>query len=141
MSDTEALKSLHTTLIDAAMGYETAIADAQDPAMKAIFQKLSSLHAKAHADVHAILTSQGERPDESGSFLSLVHKTVISVRSAVMGLDASSLPSFVDGEERIVGAYDKAIAGTNASDTALATLRGDRQALVAAIAEMKAVAA
>ena len=141
MPDTESLKSLHTTLIDAEKGYETAIADAEAPEMKAIFEKLSALHAKAHADVHAILLAKGERPDESGSFLSTVHKTVISVRSAVKGLDRSSLPSFADGEERIVGAYDRAIDDTGASDPALDTLRGDREALVAAIAQMKAQAA
>jgi uncharacterized protein (TIGR02284 family) len=141
MSDIDALKSLHTTLIDAEEGYETAIKDAEDPRMKAVFERMSALHARAHADVHAILLSKGERPDESGSFLSLVHKTVISVRSAIKGLDAASLPSFVDGEERIVGAYDKAMEATDSSDSALETLSRDRQTLVAAIAQMKAQAA
>lgn len=141
MADTESLKSLHTTLIDAEKGYETAIADAEAPEMKAIFEKLSALHAQAHSDVHAILLAKGEHPDESGSFLSVVHKTVISVRSAVKGLDRSSLPSFVDGEERIVGAYDQAIADTGASDVAADTLLKDREALIAAISELKAKAA
>jgi len=141
MSDIEALKSLHTTLIDAKKGYDTAIQDAEDPRTKAIFERMSSLHARAHADVHAILLAKGERPDESGSFFSLVHKTVISVRSAVTGLGATSLPSFVDGEERILGAYDKAIEATASSDPALETLHKDRQMLVAAIADMKAEAA
>jgi uncharacterized protein (TIGR02284 family) len=141
MPDTESLKSLHTTLIDAEKGYETAIADATAPDMKALFERLSALHARAHADVHAILLEKGERPDESGSFLSLVHKTVISVRSAVKGLDRSSLPSFADGEERILGAYDQAIADAGPADPAVATLRRDREALAAAVAEMKAKAA
>ena len=141
MPDTDSLKSLHTTLIDAEKGYDTAIADAEASDMKATFGALRALHAKAHADVHAILLAKGERPDESGSFLSLVHKTVISVRSAVAGLDRSSLPSFVDGEERIVGAYDLALADVGASDPASETLRKDRDALVAAISEIRAKAA
>ena len=33
-----------------------------------------------------------------------VHKTVISVRSAVSGLDQEALPAFAEGEERIVEA-------------------------------------
>jgi uncharacterized protein (TIGR02284 family) len=141
MPDTESLKSLHTILIDAEKGYETALADAKTPEMKAIFERMSALHAKAHSDVHAILLAKGERPDESGSFLSVVHKTVISIRSAVKGLDRSSLPSFADGDERILGAFDRAIADTGASDPAVGVLRKDREALVAAIAELKAKAA
>jgi uncharacterized protein (TIGR02284 family) len=141
MSNIEALKSLHTTLIDAQKGYDTALKDAEDPKTRAIFETMSALHANAHADVHAVLLAEGERPNDSGSFLSLVHQTVISVRSAVKGLDATALPSFIEGEERIVGAYDKAMEATASSDPALETLHKDRQILVAAIADMKAEAA
>ena len=141
MSGTESLKSLHTTLIDAEKGYETAIRDAQAPDMKAIFEQLSALHARAHDDVHKILIGRGERPDESGSFLSVVHKAVISVRAAVAGLDRTSLPSFVDGEERIVGVYDRAIAETTAADPAREALQSHRRSLLAVIADMKAKAA
>jgi len=141
MPRTESLKSLHTTLIDAEAGYDEALKDAEAPEMKSLFEKMSSLHERAHADVHAILLDKGERPNESGSFLSLVHKTVISVRSTVSGLDRSSLKSFAEGEERIVGAYDKAIEEIGASDPAVGKLRKDREALVTAIGEMKQRAA
>lgn len=77
-----------------------------------------------------MLLARGESPDESGSVLSLVHKTVISVRSALTGLDRSSLTSFMDGEERI-----------DETGPASQTLRSNRQALLAAIADMRAKAA
>jgi len=141
MPDTESLKSLHTVLIDAEKGYETAIADAEAPDMKAIFERMAALHAKAHSDVHTILLAKGESPDESGSFLTVVHKTVISIRSAVKGLDRSSLPSFADGDERILAAFDRAIDDAAVADPAIETLRQDRQALAAAVAELKAKAA
>jgi uncharacterized protein (TIGR02284 family) len=141
MRDTQSLKSLHTTLIDAEEGYHTAIRDAEAPDMKAIFEKLAALHGRGHADVHGMLMEAGERPNESGSFLSLVHKTVISVRSAVKGLDRSSLPSFADGEMRIVEAYDKALADMPLSDPARSRLLRDREELEAAITEMRAKAA
>jgi len=141
MSYNEPLKSLHTKLLDAKNGYETAIADAETPEMKALFERIASLHERAHADVHAILLAKGEHPDESGSFLSLVHKTVITVRSATTGLDRASLPSFADGEERIIQAYDRAIAELGTSDPSGGTLRMHRDALSAAIAEMKQLAA
>ena len=140
MAEHDALKSLHTTLIDAEKGYVTAIADAQEPQMKAIFERLAALHAHAHGDVHAILRGLGEQPDENGSFMALVHKTVISVRSAVAGLDRSALPSFIDGEQRIVSAYDEAIAAAPGADY-VRTLESDRRALLGAIDEMKAKAA
>jgi uncharacterized protein (TIGR02284 family) len=140
MTATDSLKSLHTVLVDAEKGYETAIEDAQDAQVKAAFETFSALHARAHADVHALLVAQGESPDESGSFLSIVHKTVISVRSALAGLDRSSLPSFLDGEERIVQAYDKAISDAGSTGPAYEALTRDRQALVAAIADVRALA-
>jgi uncharacterized protein (TIGR02284 family) len=141
MPSTEALKALHTSLIDAEKGYQTAIADATDPQMKSTFRSLETLHERAHSDIHDILVANGESPDESGSFMAAIHKTVISVRSAVTGLDRSSLKSFADGEERIVEAYDKAIVESAGAGNAPEILRRHRQALVAAIADLKAKAA
>ena len=44
MMDTASLKSLHTALIDAEEGYETAITDAEGPEMKALFEEIRDLH-------------------------------------------------------------------------------------------------
>ncbi len=109
MPSYEALRSLHASLIDAEKGYEEAIKDAEVGDIKVIFEDMRALHRRAHDEVHAMLLSKGQQPDELGSFMSLVHKTVISVRSALTGLDRSSLESFASGEEHIVSAYDKAI--------------------------------
>jgi hypothetical protein len=59
----------------------------------------------------------------------------------VKGLDRTSLSSFADGDERILAAFDRAIEDAGASDPAVDTLHADREALVAAIAELKAKAA
>ena len=141
MNSADSLKSLHTTLIDAEKGYETAIRDADEPQMKATFEKMAALHARAHADVHAILLAKGEKPADAGSFLSLIHKTVISVRSAITGLDRASLPSFADGEMRIVEIYDRAREEASLSGSETETLGWNRQALLAAIADMRAKSA
>ena len=140
MAETQALKSLHTTLIDAQEGYKTAIADAKAPDMKALFQSVSDLHARAHSQIQALLLEAGEKPDESGSFLQLVHKTAISVRSAVAGLDRSSLSSFIDGEERIVKSYDEAIAEAGPNGETGRVLQRHRDALTAEIQRMRALA-
>ena len=86
-----------------------AIKDAQKPYLVAMLQRAKLLHEKAHANIHAILSARGATPDDKGSFMSTVHETVISVRSAVVGLIKGSLSSFASGEEGIIEAYDKAI--------------------------------
>jgi uncharacterized protein (TIGR02284 family) len=135
--DTTSLKSLHTALIDAEQGYDTAVRDAEDPEMRALFEELRALHQEAHADVHAILVGKGEQPDETGSFMSMVHKTVISVRAAITGLDRPSLASFASGEERILKDYDAAIEETRADAPVVDRLRRHRDALQEVVSRMK----
>lgn len=137
MVDTTSLKSLHTALIDAEEGYDTAVKDAEGPEMRAIFQELRALHQEAHADVHAILVGKGEQPDEAGSFMSMVHKTVVSVRAAVTGLDKPSLTSFANGEERILKDYDAAIEESRGDAPVVDQLRRHRNALQEVVSRMK----
>lgn len=140
MTTDDALKSLHTALIDAGKGYVVAEKDAESPELKRIFQKMSALHEQAHAQVHAILAAKGEKADDAGSFMSTVNKAVVAVRAAVTGLDRRSLSSFASGEERIVADYDKAIEAHAAEVEVVETLRRQRSSLVEMIAEMKSLA-
>jgi uncharacterized protein (TIGR02284 family) len=137
VADTASLKSLHTALIDAEEGYDTAIRDAEGPEMRALFEELRALHSEAHTDVHAILVGEGEQPDEAGSFMSMVHKTVISVRAAITGLDIPSLSSFASGEERILQDYDAAIEERRDDAPAADRLRRHRDALQEVVSRMK----
>jgi uncharacterized protein (TIGR02284 family) len=140
MTENPSLASLHTAIVDAHNGYEEAIRRAELPELKVIFQRLNALHETARAELHKALLARGFTPDESGSFMSTVHKTVISVRSVVAGLDAESLSSFASGEERIVEEYDKAI-DDNASDESLVALLERQEAkLKSAISDMRATA-
>jgi uncharacterized protein (TIGR02284 family) len=133
----DALRSLHASLIDAEQGYDEAVKDAENVNMKAIFEKLRSLHQQAHDEVHALLLSKGEKPNEAGSFMATVHKTVISVRSAVTGLDQKSLASFASGEEHIVSAYDKAIEESRQDAPAVDKIKQQRARLAAMIARLR----
>ena len=137
MSNTDALKALHTALIDAEKGYDEAVKDADAAEMKALFENMRSVHHQSHNEVHAILLSKGEQPDESGSFMSLVHKTVISVRSTVTGLDRPSLHSFASGEEHILSAYDAAIRENQSDAAAVDKLTQRKNRLVEMVARMK----
>jgi len=136
----ESLLTLHTALIDARQGYKTAIEKAETPHLADLLRSVDRLHASAHADVDRILSAQGERPDEDGSMMGTVHEAVVTVRSAVIGLDEGSLSSFASGEENNVEAYDDAIADAPSEDVRQ-VLVGHRDALAAKIQDMKRQAA
>jgi hypothetical protein len=108
MAESASMMELHAILVDACKGYDEAIQAAEKPQLKALFEKAKSVHEKAHAEVHAILSARAANPDYEASFLTPVHKVAISTRAAGMGPE-SFLSSFVSGEGGIVEAYNKAI--------------------------------
>jgi uncharacterized protein (TIGR02284 family) len=132
----ESLKKLHTDLVDNRNGYEEAVKDAEPP-LKAFFAEMVALKEKDHAELHGALSRLGEKPDEDGSFMSTVHKTVISVRAAVTGLGTNALSSFVMGEEQIVDAYDTALKDFASDPEIGATLTRQKATLLTKIAQMK----
>jgi uncharacterized protein (TIGR02284 family) len=130
------MKSLHTTVVDARKGYEEALKDAEGKGLTPLFRDMIALH-QSHADALAAdLARHGEKVDDQGSFLSTIHRTVISIRSLFGGLDESILPGLIDGEERVLGYYDEALTDCPPSETAM--LSAQRSALNAKINEMKA---
>ena len=108
-SITEELKSLHTAAIDARNGYEEALHDAEGKGMTPLFHEMIALHTKNANDLAAELRKAGEQADDDGSFMSAIHRTVMSVRSMFGGLDDSVLPGLIDGEKRNVAHYDDAL--------------------------------
>ena len=136
----EKLSRLHTALVDARAGYKTAIEDAETAEIKALLQQVDAVHAAAHADIDKALLAHGEKPDEDGSYMSTVHRTVISVRAALTGIDENTLSSFASGEERIADLYDDAIE--HEADPATADMLGyHKSRLAGMITRMKKVAA
>ena len=134
----DSLKKLHTSLVDNQKGYEKAVEDAE-PNVKSLFGEMAALKEKDHAELHAGLTKLGEKPDESGSFMATVHKTVIGVRAATTGLGTNSLSSFVMGEKQVVDEYDKAIEECSSDRDLVATLIRQKNTLLAKIAEMERI--
>ncbi|MBC7584208.1 PA2169 family four-helix-bundle protein [Tardiphaga sp. vice352] len=102
------LKSLHTASIDARNGYQEALEDAEGRGLTTLFRDMIAVHNRHADELGAALTDAGEKPDEGGSFMSTVHRTIMSVRSLFDGLDESVLPGLIDGEERNVGKYEDA---------------------------------
>jgi uncharacterized protein (TIGR02284 family) len=103
------LKSLHTTLIDSRNGYDEALQDAEGKGLTDLFRDMIALREHDAEALKTHVIALGEQPNEDGSFLSTVHRAVISVRSLFQDLDERILPGLIDGEERIRGYYDEAI--------------------------------
>jgi len=130
----DSLKSLHTALVDSRNGYEEALEDAEGKGLTPLFRDMIALRNKHAAEIAEHLRALGEKVDNEGSFMSTVHRTVISIRSVLTGLDDSILPGLIDGEERIIVYYDEAIAESPEYDT----LVRQREAVSAKVAEMRA---
>lgn len=130
------LATLHTAIIDARAGYGKALEQAEDPGVIERLRAVDALHQSAHADIHRMLGSHGETPDDDGSLMGSLHKAVVTTRSAILGLDDASLASFASGEERNMQVYDEAIAEMS-DPSQRAVLQKHRDALAAEVTAMK----
>ncbi len=131
------LTKLHTTLIDTERGYEEAIKDAGESNLIPLLREMRDLHSRHHTELHYILLGMGVTPDDSGSFMSIVHKVVIDMRAAITGIDEKTLPSFIDGEENIVDLYRDALQESQSEPTTVEILNRQKQALEEQISKMK----
>jgi uncharacterized protein (TIGR02284 family) len=135
------LKTLHTHAIDARHGYEEALQDAEGRGMTPLFREMIALHDTNAGELASVLARFGELPDESGSFMSTIHRTIISLRSLFGGLDESVLPGLVDGEKRNVSAYVKALTRQDFEPEVRVLLEQQKHRLDAAILSMDAMEA
>jgi len=131
----EALAALHTTLIDSRLGYEEALKDAGNRGLVTLFQEMIALRQAAAIELERFLRQAGLQPEADGSFLSTVHRTIISLQSLFNDLDESILPGLIDGEKRILGYYDDALKSATGEEADV--LSRQKQEVVDRIAEMQ----
>ena len=141
MATVDAIKTLHTSMIDTRRAYEKAAAETELPELKAFFGEMVALRQKDHEQLHRVLTEMGEKPDEDGSFMSTVHQAVIGARSAITGVGKGSLSAFAKGEENIVKEYEDALGQSDIHQETTSLLEHQKAALVERISQMKALAA
>jgi uncharacterized protein (TIGR02284 family) len=103
------LKSLHTCAIDARNGYQEALKQADGKGMTPLFREMMELHERNAAELARALARDNEVADEEGSFMTVVHQTIMDVRSMFDGLEESVLPGLIEGEKRNVSKYHDAI--------------------------------
>jgi len=133
------LIKLHTTLIDAQQGYEQALKDTNDSHIANLSRSMIALREQHHIELHGALLEAGATPDDSGSFMSTVQRVVIDIRSTVTGLDTGALPSFIRGEEQIIGLYDDALREARGELRTVDILTRQKAALQEKVLDMKSM--
>jgi uncharacterized protein (TIGR02284 family) len=134
------LKDLHTSLIDARSGYQEGLKDAHGLGLTPLFSDLIALHSK-HADaIAAQLKRLGAPSNDRGSYMGTLDRAVMKLSSLFTKLDEKFLPNLIDGEQRVLVHYDKAIEASSPGNAEYAVLIGQRDALRQRIAAMKAQA-
>lgn len=134
----DSLKSLHTGAIDARNGYKEALDEAGGKGVTHLFRDMIDLHDGHAGELARELIKANEIPDETGSFMTVVHKTIMDVRSLFNGLDESVLPGLIDGEKRNIAKYDEAIKVAKAPSNVAGMLIQHRDGILQEIARMQA---
>lgn len=141
MSDTtDALQSLHTALVDSREGYEKALDLAEGKGLSPLFREMIALRTQHAVEIDQHLVAHAAAAGDGTSFMATVHRTVIGIRALFTELDESILPGLIDGEKRVVGDYDDAIATVSSGSPEHATLIAQRAVLLEAIGRMEAKA-
>jgi len=133
----EQLNTLHTRAVDARKGYEEARDDAAGRGLTPLFIEMITLHETNADELAAYLVHAGASANEDGSFMSVIHRTIMDVRSFFNGLDESVLPGLIDGEERNKSAYDGALERPDWPSVVRPILTRQRDRIAAAIARMR----
>lgn len=131
----DALSSLYTALVDSRNGYEEAAKDAGKTGLVSLYEEMVALRRQAIAELEPLLIKAGITPERGGSYMSTVHRTIVSFQSMLTDLDESVLPGFIDGEKRILETYDEAIGPSGDPDREVLTRQ--RTELIQRIAEME----
>jgi hypothetical protein len=107
--------------------------------MGRVFQELHAMHQRHAASLGGALAARGVEPDADGSFLQYVHKTIVTVRSAVGALGESAISGVRDGEERILDLYDDTLNLARGDAELVTLLETQRRELAEAIDRMRAL--
>lgn len=134
----DAVGRLHTRLVDARDGYERGIELAERAEIAATLRGLRDLHAAHAAAIETAMASAGAPLEGEGSLMADVHKAVLSLRSAITGIDESVIPSLRDGETRIIGAYDAAVEALDPATSLHGLIATQRATLAEWVAMLEA---
>jgi uncharacterized protein (TIGR02284 family) len=96
----EGLQPLHTRAIDAGHCYQEALDDAQVHGLTTLFKNMIALHTLNADELATAMGSAGGKADDEGSFMSVVHHTIMDVRSMFGGIGVSVLPGLIERDAK-----------------------------------------
>ena len=105
----DTLGKLHTRTVDALKGFETMVEKAE-PEFRPVALQFRDLHSRQAAQMAQLLTPMGGKIDADGSFMATVNRTVVSMRALFDEIDDDVMDAVRSGEERILEAFDAALA-------------------------------
>ncbi len=109
------LAHLHTTIIDAIHGHESFLERAE-PDIAPMLTEMRDMHARHDRELAGHMARHGQEPDESGGFLSLVHEGMARLRDTFGDVDKDVRPQIIDGERRVLEAYNDALSHGQPTD-------------------------
>ena len=130
-------KWLYRHAVDAQHEYEEALDKAAAPHLAPLFRDMIELHATNARELALDLQKNGELAEESGLATNAVHSPLMNARAFLNGPDESVLEGLIDGEQRNMECYNKALSRDDIPLTLRDHLMHQQYRLDAAILDMQ----
>jgi uncharacterized protein (TIGR02284 family) len=108
--DIDVLNGLIEITLDSAHGYDEAVKDVKNPRFATMFgaraMERKQVTAELQTEVRRLL---GGKPEQSGTTLGKMHRTFLSVKTALGGSDEGVVKEVEAGEDHIKAKYEKAM--------------------------------
>ena len=109
-TQTTALNTLITTLIDSINGYEDAAANAEGSRFQQLFRERASERRQVVEDLRAEVRRLGGNPEDDGSFMGKTHQRFLDLKAAVTGRDDKAVINEVErGEDYLKEKFEAAL--------------------------------
>ncbi|MGP3698005.1 ferritin-like domain-containing protein [Rhodobacter sp. NSM] len=104
----DALATLHDRSRDVLAGFDKMVEKAQ-PEFRPTAESFRQLHQRQASRLSDMLAKAGRRPDDEGTFMSTVNRTVVTLRSMFDSIDEDVMKQIQDGEQHVLDAFDDAL--------------------------------
>lgn len=102
--------------------YEHAVTKVDDAALKALFTRIAASKGAIVQGLSAEIRAEGDKPTQSGTFVGEISKLYGEVRALVGNKDYAYVAQLEESEDRLLKAFNAAIADKDTSAPALAVL-------------------
>ena len=102
--------------------YQHAATKVDDGSLKALFARIAVSKDAIVQGLSAEVRAEGDKPTQSGTFVGEISKLYGDVRALVGNTDYAYVAQLEDSEDRLLKAFNDAIADTDTSVPALAVL-------------------